>query len=130
MALPGLSSAAWERSEQAVHRDDREFCWDTDVLVDSHPARRSCDRNFYADAISSAASTGLCASRSLPMLAARIPIRAAVAAARVTAVPIGVADAANIVLADVYRTRLIATLDRKHFEILRLRDGTAPTLLP
>ncbi len=45
-------------------------------------------------------------------------------------VPIGVTDAANMVLAQVYETRDIATLDRRHFTILRFDDGSAPRLLP
>lgn len=37
---------------------------------------------------------------------------------------IGLADASNVVLADRYRTRTIATLDRRHFDVLRpLRGG-------
>lgn len=45
-------------------------------------------------------------------------------------VPVGVTDAANIVLAQAYRTRTIATLDRRHFSILRLMDGSAPDIIP
>ncbi len=45
-------------------------------------------------------------------------------------VPIGVTDAANIVLAQAYKTREIATLDRRHFTILRFDDGSAPRILP
>ncbi len=45
-------------------------------------------------------------------------------------VPIGVADASNIVLAQEYRSPVIATLDRRHFGILRFSDGSAPTVLP
>ncbi|MFT4028940.1 MAG: PIN domain-containing protein [Protaetiibacter sp.] len=44
--------------------------------------------------------------------------------------PIGLADASNIVLADVYRTRTIATLDVRHFSVLRLQDGGSPLLVP
>lgn len=36
---------------------------------------------------------------------------------------IGVADASNVVLAHGYRTRTIATLDRRHFTALRPIDG-------
>lgn len=43
---------------------------------------------------------------------------------------VGLADASNIVLADHYRSRTIVTLDRRHFSVLRLGDGAAPTLLP
>lgn len=49
---------------------------------------------------------------------------------RYSDVPIGVADAANIVLAHEYRTDRIATLDRRHFTVLRLPDGSAPRILP
>ncbi len=45
-------------------------------------------------------------------------------------IPIGVTDAANMVLAQVYETCDIATLDRRHFTILRFDDGSAPRLLP
>lgn len=61
-------------------------------------------------------------------------------AARVTAaaqiveryadVPIGIADASNVVLAEAYGTRSIVTLDRRHFGILRAADGSALTVLP
>ncbi len=44
--------------------------------------------------------------------------------------PIGLTDASNIVLADAYRTRQIATLDRRHFEVLRFDDHTAVDILP
>lgn len=49
---------------------------------------------------------------------------------RYSDVPIEVTDASNIVLATAYHTRVIATLDRRHFTILRLADGSAPDLLP
>ncbi|MFW0795078.1 PIN domain-containing protein [Gordonia sp. CPCC 205515] len=45
-------------------------------------------------------------------------------------IPVGVADASNIVLADVYRTKTIATLDHRHFTVLRLGDGSAPLIVP
>ena len=45
-------------------------------------------------------------------------------------VPEGAADASNMVLAQAYGTRTIATLDRRHFTILRFSDGSAPHLLP
>ena len=44
--------------------------------------------------------------------------------------PIGLADASNVVLAARYRTRTIATLDRRHFEVLRLVGGARFTILP
>lgn len=45
-------------------------------------------------------------------------------------VPIGIADASNLVLAEAYRTPTIATLDRRHFSIPRFQDGSAPQILP
>lgn len=44
--------------------------------------------------------------------------------------PISVADASNIVLAHTYHTQTVATLDRRHFGVLRLEDGTAPIIVP
>lgn len=41
-----------------------------------------------------------------------------------------VADASNVVLAARYRTRKIATLDRRHFEVLRPTGGGRFTILP
>ncbi|HET6549291.1 MAG TPA: PIN domain-containing protein [Solirubrobacter sp.] len=43
---------------------------------------------------------------------------------------IGVADASNVVLAERYRTRTIATLDRRHFDVLRSATGDRFTVLP
>jgi uncharacterized protein len=43
---------------------------------------------------------------------------------------IGVADASNVVLADQYRTRTIATLDRRHFSVLRPVTGGRFSILP
>jgi uncharacterized protein len=43
---------------------------------------------------------------------------------------IGIADASNVVLADRYRTRKIATLDRRHFEVLRPIGGGRFTVIP
>ncbi len=45
-------------------------------------------------------------------------------------IPIGLADASNIVLAEVHRTDTIVTLDRRHFGILRFSDGRSPRILP
>ncbi|HMQ38037.1 MAG TPA: PIN domain-containing protein [Micropruina sp.] len=45
-------------------------------------------------------------------------------------VPIGVTDASLIVLAGEYRTDRVATLDRRHFSILRLPGGDPVQLLP
>ena len=43
---------------------------------------------------------------------------------------IGVADASSVVLAARYRTRTIATLDRRHFEVVRPTGGGRFTILP
>lgn len=44
---------------------------------------------------------------------------------------IGVTDAANVVLADTYRTTRIMTLDQRHFRVLRpLRGADYFTILP
>lgn len=43
---------------------------------------------------------------------------------------VGVADASNVVLAERYRTRTIATLDRRHFDLLRAGDRTPFTIVP
>jgi predicted nucleic acid-binding protein len=43
---------------------------------------------------------------------------------------LGVADASIAVLADRYRTRTIATLDRRHFSVLRPIQGGRFTVVP
>lgn len=43
---------------------------------------------------------------------------------------IGVADASNVVLADRHRTSTIATLDHRHFDVLRTLSGGRFTVLP
>lgn len=43
---------------------------------------------------------------------------------------IGLADAANVVLADRYRTRTIATLDHRHFDVLRPLTGGRFRVVP
>jgi hypothetical protein len=43
---------------------------------------------------------------------------------------IGLADASNVVLAERHRTRTIATLDRRHFEVLRPTGGGRFTIVP
>ena len=43
---------------------------------------------------------------------------------------IGAAHASTVVLAKRYRTRSIATLDRRHFEAVRPLDGGTFTILP
>jgi len=43
---------------------------------------------------------------------------------------IGLTDASLIVLAARYRTPMIATLDRRHFSVLRLLDGHPVSIVP
>ena len=43
---------------------------------------------------------------------------------------IGLADASNVVLAQRFGRTAIATLDRRHFSVLRAPDGSALTLVP
>ena len=43
---------------------------------------------------------------------------------------IGVTDASIVVLADRYKTDRILTLDRRHFSVLRQRNGKPFTILP
>ena len=43
---------------------------------------------------------------------------------------IGVADASNVVLAARYQTRVIVTLDRRHFDVVRPLAGGRFTILP
>ena len=43
---------------------------------------------------------------------------------------IGVADASNVVLAARYQTRVIVTLDRRHFDVVRPLTGGRFTILP
>ncbi len=43
---------------------------------------------------------------------------------------IGMADASIVVLAERYRTRTIASLDRRHFDVLRSFDGGYFQVLP
>ena len=43
---------------------------------------------------------------------------------------IGAKDASNVVLADRYRTRTIATLDRRHFNVLRPIGGGRFAVVP
>lgn len=43
---------------------------------------------------------------------------------------VGVTDASIVVLAKRHRTRTIATLDRRHFEVLRPLDGGHFTIVP
>ncbi len=43
---------------------------------------------------------------------------------------IGVADASIVVLAERYRTRTIASLDHRHFDVLRASDGGSFEVLP
>jgi predicted nucleic acid-binding protein len=58
-------------------------------------------------------------------------VRAAtVLVSRYADVPVGIADASCIVLAEAYGDPVIATLDHRHFGILRFSDGSAPTIVP
>ena len=43
---------------------------------------------------------------------------------------IGLADAVNVVLADINHTTRIATLDHRHFSVLKLPGGKALDILP
>ncbi len=43
---------------------------------------------------------------------------------------IDVADASNVILAERYRTRTLATLDRRHFDVLRPLSGGRFRVLP
>ena len=43
---------------------------------------------------------------------------------------VGAADASNVVLADRYQTRTIATLDRRHFSVLRPIGGGRFAVVP
>jgi predicted nucleic acid-binding protein len=43
---------------------------------------------------------------------------------------IGIADASNVVLADRHGTRTIATLDRRHFDVLRPLSGGRFAIVP
>ncbi|MDR1295660.1 MAG: PIN domain-containing protein [Bifidobacteriaceae bacterium] len=43
---------------------------------------------------------------------------------------VGVTDAVNVALAESYHTTKIATLDRRHFTILRLADSTLVEIVP
>lgn len=44
--------------------------------------------------------------------------------------PIGIADASNLVLADQFKTSIIATLDRRHFSFLTTGSGKSITIVP
>ena len=49
---------------------------------------------------------------------------------RYAAHAVGVADASNVVLADRYRTTTVATLDRRHFSVLRPLSGGYFAIVP
>jgi predicted nucleic acid-binding protein len=57
-------------------------------------------------------------------------VRATEVVERYRDLDVGLADASLVVLADRYRTRRIATLDRRHFEVLRPLSGGRFTLVP
>lgn len=44
--------------------------------------------------------------------------------------PVGLADASNVILAERYQTRTIATLDRRHFDVLRPLRGGRFSIVP
>ena len=50
--------------------------------------------------------------------------------ARYTDLRIGLADASSVVLAERYGTRTVATLDRRHFSVLRTSDGSGLSIVP
>lgn len=56
--------------------------------------------------------------------------RAAAVVDRYADQDIGVTDASIVVLADQHRTRTVATLDRRHFEVLRPLSGGRFRILP
>ncbi|MCL2489564.1 MAG: PIN domain-containing protein [Propionibacteriaceae bacterium] len=43
---------------------------------------------------------------------------------------IGLTDAINVILADTHHTNKIATLDRRHFSVLRLPNGSPVEIVP
>lgn len=57
-------------------------------------------------------------------------VRARLVVERYADQAIGVADASNVVLAARHGTRTIATLDHRHFDVLRPLDGGRFTILP
>jgi hypothetical protein len=66
----------------------------------------------------------------LPALGAEELAAASMVIERFADQSIGLADAFNVILAARYRTRTIATLDRRHFEVLRPANGGRFTILP
>ncbi|HET6920461.1 MAG TPA: PIN domain-containing protein [Jiangellaceae bacterium] len=66
----------------------------------------------------------------LAALDAKDVIRAASVVQRYADQEIGLADASIVVLAERYGTRRVATLDRRHFEVLRPFQGGRFTIVP
>ena len=66
----------------------------------------------------------------LPEFGAADLARAADVVDRYAGQAIGVADASIVVLAARYRTRTVATLDRRHFDVLRPLAGGRFTIVP
>lgn len=66
----------------------------------------------------------------LPGLGADLLAAAVAVVTRYNDQQIGVADASIVVLADLYRTRSVLTLDRRHFELLRPLSGGHFRVLP
>lgn len=68
--------------------------------------------------------------RDLPAIAAEELREACSIIERYADQGIGIADASNVILAARYRTRTIATLDRRHFGVVRPLTGGRFTVLP
>lgn len=66
----------------------------------------------------------------LPCLGAADLAAASTVVSRYADQRIGLADASNVVLAERFGTGTIATLDRRHFTVLRTSTGTALTVVP
>jgi predicted nucleic acid-binding protein len=66
----------------------------------------------------------------LAALDAKDVLRAASVVQRYADQEIGLADASIVVLAERYGTRRVATLDRRHFEVLRPFQGGRFTIVP
>jgi predicted nucleic acid-binding protein len=66
----------------------------------------------------------------LPAFPADDLARAADVIARYADQLVGIADASNVILAAHSRTRRVATLDRRHFSVLRPLDGGRFSILP
>jgi predicted nucleic acid-binding protein len=69
-------------------------------------------------------------SFELPIMGAADLLSCAEVISRFAAQNIGVADASLVVLADRYQTNRIATLDHRHFSVLRNKNNERFTILP